>query len=62
MLENNGVVQLRTEGWSRVVVEGTKMIGDRSWEMDGGRLRIDGEDQQRKEKVANRDSAPLNRP
>ena len=62
MLENNDGVQLRTEGWSRVIVEGTKMIGDRSWKMDGGSLKIDGEDHQREETVANRDSAPLNRP
>lgn len=62
LLESNGVTQLRTEGWSHVVVQNTQMDGEKPWVMDGGSLTIDGEVKQRKHEQVGVDSAPLNRP
>ncbi|MDG2384250.1 MAG: right-handed parallel beta-helix repeat-containing protein [Pirellulaceae bacterium] len=63
LLEDNGVAQLRTEGWSHVVATDCKFVGTNAWKMDGGRLSVDGKDQERKRTIPiNVDSSPLDRP
>ena len=64
LLQDNGTVQLRTEGWSHAEVNQSQ-LGDGQepgWIMEGGQLTIDGEEFRGATHGYAHDSAPLDRP
>jgi len=64
VLQDNGNVQLRTEGWSHAIVNESQ-VGDGqavSWAMEGGQLIVDGEEYRRVSAPHAHDAAPLHRP
>jgi hypothetical protein len=64
LLEDNGTVQLRTEGWSHAEVNQSQ-LGDgqqTGWMMEGGQLIVDGTEYQRASHAYAHESAPLHRP